>query len=100
VAASQAFQDACRKAGPVLLEPIMSVEVSVPEDFVGEVISDLNARLGKIENIATRKTFKIITSEVPLSELFGYSTSLRSVSQGRGTFTMQFSHFSTVARKN
>ncbi|MEE9515494.1 MAG: elongation factor G [Candidatus Adiutricales bacterium] len=100
VAASQAFQDACRKAGPVLLEPIMSVEVSVPEDFVGEVISDLNARLGKIENIATRKTFKIITSEAPLSELFGYSTSLRSVSQGRGTFTMQFSHFSAVARKN
>ena len=100
VAASQAFQDACRKAGPVLLEPVMSVEVSVPEDFVGEVISDLNSRLGKIENIATRKMFKIISSVVPLSELFGYSTSLRSVSQGRGTFTMQFSHFSAVARKN
>ncbi|MBW2621960.1 MAG: elongation factor G [Deltaproteobacteria bacterium] len=99
VAASQAFQDACRKAGPVLLEPIMSVEVSVPEEFVGEVISGLNTRLGKIGNVATRKMFKIIAAEVPLSELFGYATSLRSVSQGRGTFTMQFSHYSRVARK-
>ncbi|MBW1708793.1 MAG: elongation factor G [Deltaproteobacteria bacterium] len=100
VAAGQAFQAACRKAGPVLLEPIMTVEVIVPEEFLGDVINDLNARLGKVENIAVRKTSRVVTAVVPLSELFGYATALRSASQGRGTFTMQFSNFDLVARKN
>ncbi|MBW2059988.1 MAG: elongation factor G [Deltaproteobacteria bacterium] len=100
VAAGQAFQEACQQAAPVLLEPIMKVEVIVPEEFVGDVITDLNTRLGRIENIASRKTFRVITTVVPLSELFGYATALRSASQGRGTFTMQFFSFDLVARKN
>ncbi|MBW2091696.1 MAG: elongation factor G [Deltaproteobacteria bacterium] len=99
VATGQAFQEACRKADPVLLEPIMTVEAIVPEEFLGDVISDLNARLGKIENIASRGTSRIVTATVPLSELFGYATALRSASQGRGTFTMQFSTFDLVERK-
>ena len=99
VAASMAFREGCQKAGPVLMEPMMTVEVIVPDEFVGDVISDLNARLGKIENIASRKAVKIVIGLVPLSEMFGYSTALRSASQGRGTFTMQFSHFDLVERK-
>jgi len=99
IAAGQAFQDACRQAGPVLLEPMMKVEVIVPDEFLGEVINDLNARQGKIEDIASRKMFKVVSARVPLAELFGYSTSLRSASQGRGTFSMHFSNFDLVDRK-
>ena len=99
VAASQAFREGLRQAGPALLEPMMSVEIIVPDEFTGEVISDLNIRWGKVENIAARKTIKIITAIVPLSAMFGYSTALRSATQGRGTFTMQFSHYGLVERK-
>ena len=93
VAATMAFKKACQAAGPILLEPLMRAEILVPEEFTGEVISDLNARQGKIEQIASKGTIQVLTAIVPLSKMFGYSTSLRSVSQGRGTFTMQFSHF-------
>lgn len=93
VAAGMAFKKACSEAAPVLLEPIMRAEVIVPEEFMGEVIGDLNARKGKIEQIASKGLIQIITASVPLSKMFGYSTALRSVSQGRGTFTMQFSHY-------
>jgi len=99
VAASQALQTGLQNGAPVLLEPTMLVEVIVPDEFTGEVINDLNTRLGKIENINSRRTFKVITALVPLSEMFGYSTAIRSATQGRGTFTMQFSHFDLVTRK-
>ncbi|MBK5099454.1 MAG: elongation factor G, partial [Desulfobacteraceae bacterium] len=92
-AATMAFKNACKEAGPILLEPIMKAEVLIPEEFTGEVISDLNARQGRIEQISSKGPVQVLTVNVPLSKMFGYSTSLRSLSQGRGTFTMQFSHY-------
>lgn len=96
VAASMAFRNACEAAGPLLLEPIMKVEILVPEEFMGEVIGDLNARQGKIEQITSKGPVQVLDAAVPLSKMFGYSTALRSVSQGRGTFSMQFSHYDKV----
>ena len=93
IAATMAFKNACHDAAPLLLEPIMSTEVLVPEEFTGEVIGDLNTRQGKIGQLTRKGPAHAIAAEVPLSRMFGYSTSLRSVSQGRGTFTMQFSHY-------
>ena len=93
VSASMASREALSKAEPFLLEPIMDVEVFVPESFTGEVIGDLNARGGKIGSIDHKLGSQIIKTTVALSHMFGYSTSLRSATQGRGTFTMQFSHF-------
>ncbi len=93
VAASMAFRNACLQADPILLEPIMKAEILIPEEFLGEVIGDLNARGGKIEQITSKGPVQVLTASVPLSRMFGYSTALRSVSQGRGTFTMQFSHY-------
>jgi len=93
VSASMASREALSKANPFLLEPIMDVEVFVPEAFMGEVIGDLNSRGGKIGSIDHKMGSQIIKVTVPLSPMFGYSTSLRSATQGRGTFTMQFSHF-------
>jgi elongation factor G len=93
VSASMACREALAKAGPFLLEPIMDAEVFVPEAFTGEVIGDLNSRGGKIEAIDHRQGSQVITVTVPLSRMFGYSTSLRSATQGRGTFTMQFARF-------
>jgi len=93
VAASMALKDGARKADPKLLEPIMNVEVVVPEDYLGDVIGDLNSRRGKIEGIVPRKDAQVIAAEVPLSEMFGYATTLRSLSQGRALFTMQFSKY-------
>jgi len=92
-AASMAFQNACKPADLMLLEPIMKAEILIPEEFMGEVIGDLNSRQGKIEQIVTKGLVQALTVSVPLSKMFGYSTSLRSVSQGRGTFTMQFSQY-------
>jgi elongation factor G len=96
VVASMAFRNACESAEPVLLEPIMKVEILVPEEFMGEVIGDLSARQGKIEQITSKGPVQVLDASVPLSRMFGYSTALRSVSQGRGTFTMQFSHYDKV----
>jgi elongation factor G len=93
VAASMACKTALTEGEPFLLDPIMKVEVFVPEDFMGEVIGDLNARGGKIDAIEHRTGLQAITAKVPLARMFGYSTALRSASQGRGTFTMHFSHF-------
>jgi len=93
VSASMACQEALSKGNPFLLEPIMTVEIFVPESFTGDVIGDLNARGGKIESIEHKAGAQVISAIVPLSQMFGYSTSLRSATQGRGTFTMQFSHF-------
>ena len=93
IVASMAYREACELASPLLLEPIMKLEIIVPEEFVGDVISDLNARGGRIEQITPKETIKILTAMAPLSKMFGYSTGLRSASQGRATFTMQFSHY-------
>jgi elongation factor G len=93
VSASMACKEALRKAEPYLLEPIMKVEIFVPESFTGEVIGDVNARGGKIESINAKTGMQAIRATVPLSRMFGYSTALRSATQGRGTFTMHFSHF-------
>ena len=93
IVASMAFKEACELALPVLLEPIMKVEIIVPEDFVGDVISDMNTRGGRIGRITTKGTVKILAAIAPLSKMFGYSTAIRSASQGRATFTMQFSHY-------
>ena len=96
VAAVMAFQKACEQADPILLEPIMKTEILIPEEFMGEVIGDLNTRQGKIGQITSKGPVQVLTANVPLSKMFGYSTSLRSVSQGRGTFTMHFSHYDNV----
>ncbi|MBW2146174.1 MAG: elongation factor G [Deltaproteobacteria bacterium] len=96
VAASNAFREGVHRAGSLLLEPLMSVEVAVPEDFVGKVIEDLNARRGRIEKITSRGKVTLVDSQVSLSRMFGYSTDLRSATQGRATFTMQFSHYDVI----
>ena len=90
IAASMAFQECMKKAKPILLEPIMEVEIVTPEEYLGSLVSDVSSRRAKIEGIETKAKSKIITAYVPLVEMFGYATSLRSISQGRATFTMQF----------
>ncbi|MDD3145250.1 MAG: elongation factor G [Candidatus Gracilibacteria bacterium] len=96
LAASKAFQEACRKAQAVLLEPIMKVEVNTPEEYMGDVIGQLNSKRGRIEEMGNRGMAKIITAYVPLSEMFGYMTDLRSASQGRATYGMEFDHYEDV----
>jgi len=96
IAGSIAFQEAAKNAKPVMLEPIMKVQVIIPQDFLGEVTGDLNSRRGKIEALGERLNTKIIDAKVPLSEMFGYATNLRSLTQGRGTFTMEFSHYEII----
>ncbi|MBU0624878.1 elongation factor G [Patescibacteria group bacterium] len=96
VAGSMAFQDACRRAKPILLEPIMKVEVITPEDFMGDVIGDLSSKRGQIKEMRDRINSKVIDASVPLSEMFGYATSLRSMTQGRASYTMEFSHYEEV----
>ncbi len=93
VAASIAFKEAVRKADPVILEPIMAVEVVTPEEYLGDVMGDLTARHGKIEGVEQRSDAQVVKALVPLSQMFGYATSLRSMSQGRAIYTMQFSHY-------
>ena len=99
MAASMAFKDGMRQASPVLLEPMMAVEVETPEDFMGNVVGDLSSRRGMIQGMEEMPTGKVIKAEVPLAEMFGYSTTLRSLSQGRATYTMEFKHY-TEAPKN
>ena len=96
IAGSIALKEAARKAGPVLLEPIMAVEVVVPEEYMGDVIGDLNSRRGRIEGMELRGTTQIVKSMAPLSEMFGYATELRSRTQGRGSFTMHFGKYEEV----
>jgi elongation factor G len=96
IAASMAFKEAEKKAQPVLLEPAMRVEVLVPEEYMGDVIGDLNSRRGKIENMEKRTAVQVITAVVPLAEMFGYATDVRSITQGRANYTMQFSHYEEV----
>ncbi|MGF7058330.1 elongation factor G [Brassicibacter mesophilus] len=96
IAGSMAFKDGCKKANPVLLEPYMRVEVTVPEEYMGDVIGDINSRRGRIEGMESRSGAQIIRGFVPLSEMFGYATDLRSKTQGRGVYTMQFDHYEAV----
>lgn len=98
VAASIAFKEGMRKASPVLLEPIMKVETVVPEEYLGDVIGDMNARRGQIEGMEPRGAVQVVRGFVPLSEMFGYATDLRSKTQGRGIYTMQFSHYAEVPK--
>lgn len=98
IAGSMAFKEAMKKADPVLLEPIMKVEVTTPEEYMGDVIGDLNSRRGRIEGMEARAGAQVITSFVPLSEMFGYATDLRSRSQGRAVYAMQFDHYSEVPK--
>ncbi len=96
IAASQAFQEAASRATPVLLEPIMKVEVVVPEQFMGDVTGNLNSKRGQIESMTERGMLKAIVAKVPLAEMFGYTTALRSMTEGRGTSTMEFDHYEAV----
>jgi elongation factor G len=98
IAASMAFKEAARRAQPVLLEPVMSVEVITPSDYMGDVIGDLSSRRGKIQGMDQRGEAQVINAMVPLSEMFGYSTSLRSMSQGRAVYSMQFAQYEEVPK--
>ena len=98
IAGSMGFKEGCRKADPVLLEPVMKIDVTVPDDYLGDVMGDISARRGRIEGMDERSGAKAVSALVPLSEMFGYATSLRSRTQGRGTFVMQISHFEEVPK--
>jgi elongation factor G len=98
IAGSMAFKEAAQKAKPILLEPIMDVEVITPSDYMGDVIGDLNSRRGKIGGMTQRGKAQVIGASVPLAEMFGYSTTLRSVSQGRAVYSMQFSHYAEAPK--
>ena len=99
IAASMAFERACRKASPILLEPVMKVEVLVPQDFMGDVIGDLNARRGKVQGIKARVGSQAVDAMVPLGEMFGYATTLRSKTQGRATYSMEFAQYEPVPKQ-
>jgi elongation factor G len=98
IAGSMAFKDGCKKADPALLEPIMKVEVTVPEEYMGDVLGDINSRRGRIEGMEARSGAQVIRSFVPLSEMFGYSTDLRSATQGRAVYSMEMDHFEEVPK--
>ena len=99
IAGSMGFKEAARKASPVLLEPIMTLEVIVPDEYMGDVIGDLNSKRGKIQGIRARANVQLIDAFVPLKEMFGYATDLRSMTQGRATFTMQFARYEAVPKQ-
>ena len=96
IAGSMAAKEGAAKARPIILEPIMAVEVVVPEEFMGEVMGDLSSRRGKIQGMDSRAGAQVINAHVPLAQMFGYSTDLRSKTQGRATYTMQFAHYEPV----
>ena len=96
MAASMAFKDAMKKGNAVLLEPIFAVEVVTPDDYMGDVMGDLNSRRGMIQGMEERNGAQVVRAHVPLSEMFGYSTDLRSTTQGRATYTMIFDHYAQV----
>jgi elongation factor G len=98
IAGSMALREAVRRADPVLLEPIMDVEVVTPEEYLGTVVGELGSRRGKVGGITQRGEARVVGASVPLAEMFGYSTTLRSLSQGRAVYTMQFSHYEEVPK--
>jgi len=99
IAGSMAFKEAARRAGPIILEPIMEVEVVTPAEYLGDVIGDLSSRRGKIGGMTQRGDAQVVAADVPLSEMFGYSTTLRSISQGRAVYSMQFDHYEQVPKQ-
>ena len=98
IAGSMGFRAGALKATPIILEPYMKVEVTVPEDYMGDVIGDLNSRRGRIEGMEARNGAQVISSFVPLSEMFGYATDLRSKTQGRGNYSMEVDHYEEVPK--
>ena len=98
LAAKQAFKEACGKANPVLLEPIMKMEVITPEEYMGDIIGDLNKRRGQVEGMESKHGARVVNAKVPLSEQFGYVTVLRTLSSGRANSSMEFSHFAEVPK--
>ena len=96
IAGSIGFKEAMKRANPKLLEPTMAVEVETPEDYLGDVMGNLNARRGRVEELQPTKTAQLVKASVPLGEMFGYATDLRSMTQGRANFTMQFDHYAEV----
>ena len=98
IAGSLAFKEAVAKAGPTLLEHIMKVEVVTPDDYLGDVMNNLTSRRGQVKGIEPRSGAQVVDCDVPLSEMFGYATSLRSTTQGRANFTMLFDHYATVPK--
>lgn len=98
IAGSMALKDGVKRADPAILEPIMDVEVVTPEEYLGDVMGDLSSRRGKIGGMVQRASAQVVGASVPLSEMFGYSTTLRSLSQGRAVYTMQFSHYAQVPK--
>jgi elongation factor G len=98
-AVSLALREALGRAAPTLMEPLMHLEITTPDEFMGEIIGDLAARKGRVEELTGQNHFKVLTALAPLSELFGYSTAIRSQTQGRGSFTMRFSHYDVATRK-
>ncbi len=96
IAGSMAFKEAMEKAKPILLEPIMKVEVIMPEEYMGDVIGDINSRRGRIEGMEPRSGVQVVRGYVPLAEMFGYATDLRSNTQGRAVYSMQFDHYEPV----
>ena len=97
IAAGEATRLACEKAAPAKMEPIMSVEITVPEEYLGNAISSINERKGKVEKMTDSGTYRIVTAMVPLRVMFGYSKDIRTRTQGRGTFSMRFSHYDIMA---
>jgi elongation factor G len=95
-AASMAFKQAFKDAGPILLEPIYDVEVIVPDDFTGDIMADISTRRGKVEGVTSEGPFQVIKAKIPIAELYKYSTSLRSMTQGRATHHREFSHYEQV----
>ena len=99
IAARAAFRDAMKRAGPVLLEPMMQVEVVTPEDYMGDIMGDLNSRRGNVSGMEPRGNAQVINAMVPLATMFGYVNTLRSMSQGRATYSMHFDHYAQVPRQ-
>jgi elongation factor G len=96
IAGSMGFQDGAKKAGPVVLEPIMDCEIVTPEEFMGDVVGDVNRRRGRVRSMELRGAAQVILAFIPLAEMFGYATELRSMTQGRASYTMQFDHYEPV----
>jgi elongation factor G len=98
IAGSLGFKECVRKAKPVLLEPMMSIEIVVPEDYIGDAIGDVSSRRGKVQHLDRRGNYRIVNAKIPLAQMFGYATDLRSMTQGRATYSMQFSHYQQVPK--
>jgi elongation factor G len=98
IAASMAFKSGMAKATPVLLEPIMQVEVETPEEYMGDVMGAISSKRGKIQGMEVRSSNQVITAEVPLGEMFGYATELRSMTKGRASYSMEFKHYSEAPK--